>query len=231
MKLHLLKRSSWLKDKAKQRGRGNGTGTGNYSGKGLKGQKARSWHSMKAFFEWGQTSIVQRLPKARGFKRPFKLVKVVAPINLGTLQQDARISDTMEITKTVLHTLWYIKHESVVVKILGDGDYSKHLTFTGIELFSKSAQEKMAAPGKGKQTTNFKVQKTIKEQKKDEKVQKDVKAEAIKANKKARAEKKTTKAPTKVVVKEDKPAVKKTTTAEGEAKKPAVKKTTKKASE
>ena len=54
----------------------------------------------------------------------------------------------MEITKAQLKTFGYIKNEATVVKVLGDGDYSKHLTFTGIEHFSKSAQEKMAAPGK-----------------------------------------------------------------------------------
>ena len=46
-----LHRSKGLKDKARRRGRGNATGSGNYSGKGLKGQKARSGHSMRPFFE------------------------------------------------------------------------------------------------------------------------------------------------------------------------------------
>lgn len=91
------------------------------------------------------------------------MVKDVIVINLGALDQDKRIADAMEITKAVLKTLGYIKHELAVVKILGDGDYSKHLTFTGIEQFSKSAQEKMAAPGKGK-SGKLKVQ-SIKEQK------------------------------------------------------------------
>ncbi|NCO97632.1 hypothetical protein GW864_00365 [bacterium] len=45
------------------------------------------------------------MPKAKGFKRPFKMVKVLTVINLGTLDQDKRISDTMEITKAVLKTL------------------------------------------------------------------------------------------------------------------------------
>lgn len=171
MKLHQLKRSTWLKDKAKQRGRWNGTGTGNYSGRWLKGQKARSGHSMKAFFEWGQTSIIQRLPKAKGFKRPFKLVKEVVVVNLWTLDQDKRVSDTMEVTKAKLKELGYIKHETAIVKILGDGNYGKHLTFTGIELFSKSAQEKMAAPTSSVKGGKVKV-KSIK----DQKVERDTKS-------------------------------------------------------
>jgi len=138
------------------------------------------------------------------------------------LDQDARISDAMEITKVNLKELGYIKNESTVVKILGDGDYSKHLTFTGIEHFSKSAQEKMAAPGKGK-SGKVKV-KSIKIQ--------TVEKAASKAARPARAPKvaKVAKAaPAKVekaVAK--KPAAKKSAPAD---KKPAVKKTVKKESE
>ena len=65
MKIHQLQRSKGLKNKQVRVGRGNATGTGNYSGRGLKGQKSRSGHSMKPFFEGGQTSITMRLPKAR----------------------------------------------------------------------------------------------------------------------------------------------------------------------
>lgn len=187
---------------------------------------------MKAFFEWGQTSIIQRLPKAKGFKRPFKLVKEVAVINLGTLDQDKRIADAMEITKAQLKALWYIKNETTIVKILGDGDYSKHLTFVGIESFSKSAQEKMAAPSTVK-SWKVKVQ-SIKDQ--------QIAKAAAKAARPAKAPKvakapsvKTVKAVAKPLIETaevKKPAVKKIVKkAEGEAKKPAVKKTVKKASE
>ncbi len=102
---------------------------------------------MKQFFEWWQTSIVQRLPKARGFTRYYKLVKDVTIINLGSLDADTRISDAMEITKQVLKDLWYIKSIDAHVKILGHGDYAKHLTFSGIDAFSASAKEKMDKPG------------------------------------------------------------------------------------
>jgi len=147
MKIHQLQKSKWLKDKAKRRGRWNGTGTGNYSGRGLKWQKARSWHSMKPFFEGWQTSIVQRLPKARGFTRYYKLVKHVTIINLGVLDADTRITDTMAINKQILKDLWYIKSVGTIVKILWHGDYAKHLTFTDIDAFSASAKTKMEKPG------------------------------------------------------------------------------------
>ena len=133
MKIHQLEKSKGLKDKQRRKGRGNATGTGNYSGKGCKGQKSRSWSSRKPFFEGGQTSIVQRLPKARGFKRYYKLVKKVTIVNLGILDADDRIADTMEITKAVLKELWYIKAVKDVVKILAQGDYAKKLTFVKID--------------------------------------------------------------------------------------------------
>ncbi len=147
MQIHQLQKSKWLKDKQRRRGRGNATGTGNYSGRGLKGQKSRSWFSMKPFFEWGQTSIVQRLPKARGFTRYYKLVQDVVIINLGALDADVRISDAMEINKQVLKDLGYIKNIKVFVKLLWHGDYAKHLTFKDIDAYSASAKVKMDKPG------------------------------------------------------------------------------------
>jgi len=146
MRIHQLQKSKWLKDKARRRGRGNATGTGNYSGRGLKGQKSRSWFSMKPFFEGWQTSIVQRLPKARGFTRYFKLVKDVSIINLGALDADPRIKDDMEITKQLLKDLGYIKSATAFVKILSHGNYSKHLTFKDIDAFSASTKTKMEKP-------------------------------------------------------------------------------------
>ncbi len=147
MKIHQLQKSKGLKNKQPRRGRGNATWTGNYSGRGLKGQKSRSGHSMKPFFEGWQTSIVQRLPKARGFTRYYKLVRNVTIINLGTLDADTRISDSMEITKALLKDLWYIKTVTDFVKILGNGDYAKHLTFKDIDAFSTSAKSKIENPG------------------------------------------------------------------------------------
>lgn len=214
MKLHQLKRSSWLKNKAKQRGRGNGTGTGNYSGSWLKWQKARSWHSMKAFFEWGQTSIIQRLPKARGFKKPFKLIKEVSVINLWILDQDTRIFDTMELTKAMLKDLGYIKHATDIVKVLWDGDYNKHIKFVDIDLFSKSAQEKIANPKKSEggkvKLQTIKTQKIEKEESK--KIAKEKKASEPKVKKVAAVV--APKAVKKVVVK--KTVVKKTIKKESE---------------
>lgn len=157
MKLHTLKRSSGIVSKAKRIGRGNGSGKGNYSTKGLKGQKARSGSGIKPFFEWGQTSIVQRIPKARGFKRYYKLVKDVAIVNLGALDMDDRITDGMEITKVLLKTLGYIKNAAGLVKLLGNGEWTKKVTFVDMDRISASAEKMLANP-----TTAQAIKKTTK---------------------------------------------------------------------
>ncbi len=117
MKLHSLVRSKGLADKLKRRGRGNASGRGNTSGRGSNGQKSRSGHSMKPFFEGGQTSIVQRMPKHRGFKRYYKLVTPVQNVNLFALQKDERITEI--VTKEFLWELGYIRSADVAVKVLG----------------------------------------------------------------------------------------------------------------
>src|SRR5262245_8199899 len=69
----------------KRIGRGPGSGTGEQSGKGVKGQKARTGHHGARFgFEGGQMPMQRRLPK-KGFKPPFR--KDVYPVNLGDIEQ------------------------------------------------------------------------------------------------------------------------------------------------
>ncbi len=216
MQIHQLTKSKGLKDKQRRRGRWNATGTGNYSGRGLKGQKARSGHSMKPFFEWGQTSIVQRLPKARGFTRYYKLVKDVVIVNLGALDADPRISDAMEITKKVLKDLGYIKKETAFVKLLSHGDYAKHLTFKDIDAFSAWAKAKMENPGTVHSASKKVPAKLEKSVKKVSKAPVEKKAPAAQPV----VEKKAAKAPVeKKAPAAKKPAAKKTTD------KPATKKT------
>jgi len=142
MKLHEIKRSSGLKDKANRIWRWNAS-KWNYSGKGHKWQKARSGGSIPVFFEGWQTPIVQQMPKARGFKRYFKLLQKYSVINLWRLQKDERITDKLELNKFKLKELWYIKKESDLVKVLGNWDFSKEIVFVWLDKFSKSAMEKI----------------------------------------------------------------------------------------
>ena len=144
MKLHQLEKSKWFKDKARRLGRWNAS-KWNYSGKWLKGQKARSWRSVRPFFEWGQTPVVMRMPKAKWFKRADKWIDKYVIINVSALEKDASIKT--EVNKAVLKEAGYIKSISDLVKILWNGELKKSLNFTGIEKFTKSAVEKIEKAG------------------------------------------------------------------------------------
>ena len=145
MKLHSLVRSKGLTDKLNRRWRGNASGRGNFSGRGCNGQKSRSGHSMKPFFEWGQTSVVMRMPKHRGFKRYYKLLTPVQAVNLDVIQNDEKITEV--VSKEVLLQLGYIRSADVAVKILWTWDLQKALSFEGIEHFSATAKAKIEKAG------------------------------------------------------------------------------------
>jgi len=143
MKLHELKKSKGLKDKARRKGRGDAT-KWNTCGKGNKWQKARTGWSIRPFFEWWQTPLVQRIPKLKGFKRYYKFVDDYAVVNLSCLEADTRI--TKEVTKENLLEFGYRKKWDKV-KILGNGELEKKLTFESIDKFSRSAIEKIEKAG------------------------------------------------------------------------------------
>ena len=144
MKLHQLEKSKWFKDKARRLGRWNAS-KWNYSGKWLKGQKARSWRSVRPFFEWWQTPVVMRMPKAKGFKRCDKWIESYTIINVSALEQNPVF--TTEVTKAILKDAGYIKSISDMVKILWNWDLKKSLSFVWIEKFTKSAVEKIEKAG------------------------------------------------------------------------------------
>lgn len=124
----------------KRIGRGAGSGLGKTSGKGHKGQKARSGGSIKAGFEGGQMPLQRRLPK-RGFTSLDK--KVYALVNLRDLEL-FETGSVIDVEALVLAGL--VNKVLDGVKILGDGVLSKALTVKAHK-FSKSAQEKIEAAG------------------------------------------------------------------------------------
>jgi len=142
MKLHNLKRSTGLEDKAKRLWRWNGSGKWNYSWKWHKWQKARSWYSKTPGFEWGQTSLLMRRPKHKWFKRYYKLVDEYVVLNVSNLQEDKRIVK-WTVNKQLLKDLWYIKKLSLMVKVLWNWEFTKSLDFEWIESFSKTAIDKI----------------------------------------------------------------------------------------
>ena len=141
-----LIKTPWYKRPRIQVGRGNSSGKGNYSGKGHKGQNARSGKGTRANFEGWQTPLTQRLPKLRGFKRYFKLVTTYQALNLSSIQRDERFTDGSTITHENLTIRGYA-NKNDKVKILGNGDFSKKVSFSSEFVFSATAKEKIAAAG------------------------------------------------------------------------------------
>ena len=135
MQLNKLKSDN--KKSKKRIGRGIGSGTGKTSGKGHKGQKARSGVAIKGF-EGGQMPIHRRLPK-RGFKNIFRTEYV--PINLGMIQKlinDKIISTAKPLDIETLLKVGLLKKIDNI-KILAKGEFNSKLNFIGFN-FSKNAK-------------------------------------------------------------------------------------------
>ena len=134
----------------KRVGRGLGSGKGRYSGRGIKGQKARSGsHKMPAGFEGGQMPIDMRLGKLRGNTSadampigPFRTYS--QPVNLRDLEE--RFEGGAEVTPETLKAKRLIRKVSVDVKVLGVGELTKALSVSA-HGFSKTAKEKIEAAG------------------------------------------------------------------------------------
>ena len=147
MQIQEIARPDWLKEK-KRIGRGGKRGT--YSGKGNKGQKARSGGNIPPGFEGQDTTLVQRSPKIRGFTSP-KLPNV--EINLDVLEKN--FADKDKITPQILVEKGLIKlnkrsraRKLARVKILGSGKILKALTIEGC-LVSQGAKTAIEKAGGG----------------------------------------------------------------------------------
>jgi len=148
LNLSNLKPAQARKDR-KRVGRGLGSGKGRYSGRGLKGQKARSGsHKMRPGFEGGQNPLYMRLGKLRGGSKdalpvgPFRTA--TAPVNVATLED--RFEAGAEVTPASLVEKGVLKNTKTDVKILGNGDLKKKLSVTA-HAVSASAREKIEAAG------------------------------------------------------------------------------------
>jgi len=125
----------------KRVGRGNASGHGTYSGRGLKGQKARAGGGVKRGFEGGQLPLVRRMARKRGFTNAFRTE--YEPLNLSRL---ARFPDGSEVTPETLHSAGIIKDNDRPIKILGDGSLKAALTVRAHK-FSVMARQKIEAAG------------------------------------------------------------------------------------
>jgi large subunit ribosomal protein L15 len=148
LNLSSLKPAQARKDR-KRVGRGMGSGKGRYSGRGIKGQKARSGsHKMRAGFEGGQMPVYMRMGKQRGSTSkdampigPFRTSTV--PVNVGSLD---RFDDGAEVTPESLVEQGLLKNTKTDVKLLGNGELKTKLTVR-VHAISASAREKVESAG------------------------------------------------------------------------------------
>lgn len=141
MKLNELKYNEGSKKDIKRLGRGSSSGTGKTSGKGHKGQNARSGGGVRPGFEGGQLPLYRRLPK-RGFSNAmFK--KTYAVINVSDLNA---FEEGTVVTPVLLKEMGIIKKELSGIKILGNGNIEKKLTVRA-HVFSNTAKEKIETVG------------------------------------------------------------------------------------
>ncbi len=143
MSVYELKPAAGSKKKRKVLGRGVGSGLGKTSGKGHKGQKARSGGGVRMGFEGGQIPLYRRLA-VRGFSNhPFK--KTWVPINLDRLETVYADSETVNLE--TLKTKGLIKKSEVNVKILSRGEFSRKNLNVQIPAISKAAQARIEELG------------------------------------------------------------------------------------
>ncbi|MCL2846297.1 MAG: 50S ribosomal protein L15 [Firmicutes bacterium] len=141
MLINELEPAPGAKKRAKRLGRGIGSGKGKTSGKGHKGQWARSGGGVRPGFEGGQMPLLRRLPK-RGFTNNF--AKEYSTVNVGALNQ---FKKGTVITAEFLKDFGVLsKIEEYGLKILGDGELTVALTVKAAK-FTKQAKEKIEKAG------------------------------------------------------------------------------------
>lgn len=138
--LNTLSNTPGARHPRRTRGRGNASGLGGTSGRGHKGQFARSGHKHKAGFEGGQMRLIRRVPK-RGFNHSGK--RVFALVSVGSLKSFAAGT---EVTPALLASTGRVKGRFDGVKVLGGGELDVKLSVKA-HAFSASAREKITAAG------------------------------------------------------------------------------------
>ena len=137
MKVHDLKPAPGSNRSRKRVGRGIAGKGGKTAGRGTKGQGARD--NIKPGFEGGQLPLMQRIPKLKGFKNPFRVEYNV--VNLDALEA----FDGTEVTPETLRAKGLV-HKHGMVKVLGRGELTKKVTVRA-HAFSKSAEQAITAAG------------------------------------------------------------------------------------
>ena len=140
MNLHSLSNVPGARKAGIRVGRGPGSGLGKTSGRGHKGQYARSGHKHKPGFEGGQMRMIRRYPKV-GFNAPCS--RILAPVNVSKLDQFA---DGTVVDEKMLRDAGLVKGRWDGIKILGSGELLRKLTIRA-HAFSVEAKSKIEAGG------------------------------------------------------------------------------------
>jgi large subunit ribosomal protein L15 len=141
MRLHDLKPRPGAKHRRKRLGQGESSGHGKTSGRGGKGQTARSGSSIRIGFEGGQMPLIRRIPK-RGFNNARHTIQYI-PVNLEALN---KFTDGTKVDFETLRTAGLANGKGAGVKILGNGELTRKLTVTA-HAFSASAKSKIEGKG------------------------------------------------------------------------------------
>src|SRR3954471_23215582 len=141
MRLHDLKPRPGAKHRRKRLGQGESSGHGKTSGRGGKGQTARSGSSIRIGFEGGQMPLIRRIPK-RGFNNARHTTRYL-PVNLESLNT---FDDGSTVDEAALRTAGHANGRAHGIKILGGGELTRKLTVTA-HAFSASARAKIEAKG------------------------------------------------------------------------------------
>jgi large subunit ribosomal protein L15 len=141
MRLHDLKPRPGAKHRRKRLGQGESSGHGRTSGRGGKGQTARSGSSIRIGFEGGQMPLIRRIPK-RGFNNYRHAIRYL-PVNLEALNQ---FDDGARVDEAALRVAGLANGRASGIKILGSGELTRKLTVSA-HAFSASAKAKIEAKG------------------------------------------------------------------------------------
>jgi large subunit ribosomal protein L15 len=148
MRLHDLKPRPGSRHRRKRLGQGESSGHGKTSGRGGKGQTARSGSSIRIGFEGGQMPLIRRIPK-RGFNNKSFAIRYI-PVNLESLNS---FDNGATVDETALRALGLANGAGKRIKILGDGELTRKLTVTA-HAFSASARIKIEKLGGACQLIN-----------------------------------------------------------------------------
>ncbi|MGB9603170.1 MAG: 50S ribosomal protein L15 [Verrucomicrobiia bacterium] len=141
MRLHTLTNRPGARHPKKRLGCGESSGHGKTSGRGGKGQTARSGGSIRIGFEGGQMPLVRRIPK-RGFNNA-RFATVYIPVNVGSLNQ---FEDGSVVDEATLRKKGLANGKADGIKILGKGELTKKLTVIA-SAFSASAKAAIEKAG------------------------------------------------------------------------------------